>query len=460
MTGLPAPGALAQVNEDLDRMLAVADAELSTRYRGDGYGSGPVHTAYVPAHRFEHGTVAAWGEQAHAAIGEFAPGPAELAAVTGIDQALAADVRPLVLAKLAAQPIEDLRIDFEDGYGARADDTEDAHARAAARALAAELSEDTAPPRCGVRVKSLEAATRRRAVRTLEVFLTALLETGRPLPAGLVITLPKVTSPAQVAAMDVLCQRLESACGLGRDRRLGFEIQVETPQVILGSDGAATIARCVHAAPDRLAGLHFGTYDYSAALGIAAGYQSLEHPAADYAKAVMQVAVAGTGVRLSDGSSAVLPAGGRDQVTAAWRLHARLVRRSLERGFYQGWDLHPNQLVSRYTATYAFYREGLPVAAGRLRDYAARAADGQEEPGHGPGAGRFPAERAELRGVHRGRGDRADRADRGRAEVHRPARPGRGQGRRVNGGPPGAGAGPGAGGWSGVLGPGPGRRRS
>ena len=389
MTGLPEPGALAQVSEDLDRMLAVADAELSTRYRGDGYGTGPVHTAYVPAHRFEAGTVAAWSERALAAMAEYAPGPGELAAVTGIGAALAAEVRPLVLAKLARQPIEDLRIDFEDGYGARADDTEDAHARAAARALAAALGEDTAPSRFGVRVKSLEAPTRRRAVRTLEMFLTALLETGRPVPPGLLITLPKVTSPAQVAAMDVLCQRLEAACGLGRRQRLGFEIQVETPQVILGPDGAATIARCVHAAPDRLAGLHFGTYDYGAALRIAPGYQSLEHPAADYAKAVMQVAVAGTGVRLSDGSSAVLPAGGRDQVTAAWRLHARLVRRSLERGFYQGWDLHPLQLVSRYTATYAFYREGLPLAAGRLRDYASRSADGQEEPATARALGGF-----------------------------------------------------------------------
>ncbi|HEX9063873.1 MAG TPA: aldolase/citrate lyase family protein [Streptosporangiaceae bacterium] len=380
MTGLPQPGALEYLHEELDQLLAVADAELSSQYRGDGYELGPVHTAYVPAHRFEHGTVAEWGARAVAAVEEFAPDPAGLAVATGIEAAVAAEVFPLVLAKLGRQPIEDLRIDFEDGYGVRADDTEDAHARAAARALAAALGADTAPPCCGIRVKSLEPPTRRRAVRTLEVFCTALLDAGRPLPSGLRITLPKVTSPAQVAAMDLVCRRLETACGTGRGQRLQFEIQVEMPQVVMGSDGAATIARCVHAAPERLAGLHFGTYDYSAALGIAAGYQSMEHPAADYAKAVMQVAAAGTGVRLSDGSSAVLPVGGRDQVTAAWRLHARLVRRSLERGFYQGWDLHPGQLVSRYAATYAFYREGLGAATGRLRAHAGPAADGQEEP--------------------------------------------------------------------------------
>src|SRR3954452_7564450 len=99
----------------------------------------------------------------------------------------------------------------------------------------------------------------------------------------------------------------------------------------------------VSAAEGRCTGLHYGTYDYSAALGISAAHQSMEHPAADHAKAVMQVAAAGTGVRLSDGSTNILPVGDRTAVHAAWRLHARLVRRSLERGFYQGWDLHPAQ---------------------------------------------------------------------------------------------------------------------
>jgi len=122
--------------------------------------------------------------------------------------------------------------------------------------------------------------------------------------------------------------------------------------------------------------LHYGTYDYSAACGIAAGYQSTEHPVADHAKAVMQVAAAGTGVRLSDGSTNVLPVGDAPAVRRAWELHARLVRRSLERGFYQGWDLHPAQLPTRYAATYAFFRDGLPAAADRLRAYLDRRESG------------------------------------------------------------------------------------
>jgi citrate lyase beta subunit len=182
------------------------------------------------------------------------------------------------------------------------------------------------------------------------------------------VTLPKVTDVEQVRAFLPVLDALEQAHGL----RLDLEIQVETPQAVLGSDGALTAARLVHAAGPRLTGLHYGTYDYSAALGIAAAHQSSDHPAADFAKLAMQVAVAGTGARAVDGSTNVLPVGSTQQVHAAWRVHAGLVRRALERGLYQGWDLHPAQLVTRYTATYAFFRAALPAAAARLGAYLER----------------------------------------------------------------------------------------
>ena len=375
--------ALRELAADLDELLAVSDAQLATGYPGESGGAQPVHTVYVPAHKFGADTVRLWGSQALAALEEFASGPADFAAAFDLRPELAEQVLPLVFSKLATRPIEDLRIDFEDGYGTRSDGTEDSHARAAARALTAVLSGDGAPWFAGLRCKSLEAKTRRRAIKTIDEFLGAFWENGVDLPPGFLITLPKVTSAAQVSAMTVLCQRFESAYGVRHPRQLSFEIQVEMPQLIVGPDGAATIAQCVRAGRGRLVGLHYGTYDYSAALGVSVAYQSLEHPAADYAKAVMQVAAAGTGVRVSDGSSNVLPVGTREEVIGAWRLHARLVRRSLERGFYQGWDLHPAQLVSRYAATYGFYREGLGVATGRLRAYAERAAVGLEEPATG-----------------------------------------------------------------------------
>ena len=399
---------------ELDAMLAPADQALAEGYPGERPGRQPVHTVYVPADRFEPDLAAQWGQAALGALADCAPGPAEFGAAMDMPAGLASQVLPLVQAKLAAEPVEDLRLDFEDGYGDRGDAAEDAEARAAAGALAAAVAAGTAPPFTGLRCKSLEAATRRRAIATLDVFLGELLSHG-PLPDGFVITLPKVSSADQVRAMVRLCGRLEEARDL-EPGRLRFEVQVETPQLVLGADGAAGVARCVHAGGGRLTGLHYGTYDYSAALGIAAGHQSMDHLAADHARAVMQVAAAGTGVRLSDGSTNVLPAGSCEAVLAAWRLHSRLVRRSLERGFYQGWDLHPGHLVSRYAASYAFFRADLPAAAARLTSYldtqhstaAVRSSAGRSGaasragagPGRtaGPGAGR-PEEPATVRAL-------------------------------------------------------------
>ena len=371
---MTAPRLGAAVLDDLDRRLAPADADLAARYPGDAGARQPVHTVYVPADQMAAGLPADWGARALAALEEHAPGATALAEATAVDLALVERVFPGVLAKLEREPVEDLRLDFEDGYGPRPDAEEDAHATGAARALAGALARAAAPPYTGLRNNCLEAPTRRRGVRTLDLLLGGLVAEGR-LPDGFVVTLPKVTDVRQVEAMVVVCGLLEEAYGLP-EGRLRFEIQVETPQSILAADGTATVARMVHAAGGRCSGLHYGTYDYSAACGIAAAYQSMEHPAADHAKAVMQVAAAGTGVRLSDGSTNVLPVGDTATVHAAWRLHARLVRRSLERGYWQGWDMHPAQLPTRYLATYAFFGEGLPAAAARLRAYAERTAGG------------------------------------------------------------------------------------
>ncbi len=219
-------------------------------------------------------------------------------------------------------------------------------------------------------MKSLEPAVRHRGLATLALFLDALLDRVA-LPAGFRITLPKVSSVRQVQAMVECCAMLESRYGLA-DGQLRFEIQIETPQAILGPDGTALVAPMISAAAGRCAGLHYGTYDYSASLGIAAAFQSLAHPAADHAKAVLQVAAAETGIAVSDGSTNVLPVGDTAAVRQAWQLHADLVRRSLERGFYQGWDLHPAQLASRYAATFRFFTDGLAAAQARLAAYQAR----------------------------------------------------------------------------------------
>ena len=375
----PAPGSPGAGRLDaafllgIDRRLADADRLVAARYPGDAGDRQPLHTVYVPADQAGSDTPARWGASALQVLAAAVPDAASAAEVTGLD-GIDDDVHRLVRAKLAAQPVEDLRVDFEDGYGARPDAEEDAAATSAGAALAGLLTAPGGPSFAGIRFKSLEPSTRWRGLRTLDLVLGALLDAG-PLPDGFLVTLPKVTSTDQVLAMAEVCERLEDLYGLGAGA-LRFEIQVETAQAILGADGVATVAVLVHAAGRRCVGLHYGTYDYSAACDVAAAYQSLDHAVADHAKAVMQVAAAGTGVRLSDGSTIVVPAGSPEQVRDALRLHARLVRRSLERGYYQGWDMHPGHLVTRYLAAYAFFREGLPAAADRLRRYLSRAGGG------------------------------------------------------------------------------------
>jgi citrate lyase beta subunit len=346
---------IAGLIADLDQNLAGADAALASGYPGDADGRQPVHTLYVPADQYTARTVHDYGRTAQTCVIGAA---SDFLDVIGGDEALL----DRVLRKLEDEPVEDLRIDFEDGYGTRPDDEEDAAARSAARALRESLDAGEASPFSGIRFKSMERHTRARGIRTLATFLEALGQ----LPEGFVVTLPKVTSVAQVEAMVMAAERLEPAPGT-----LRFEIQVETPQAVVGPDGTALVARMIHAAAGRCTGLHYGTYDYSASLGVSAAFQSLEHPVADHAKEVMQAAAAGTGVRVADGSTNQVPVGEPAEVREAWALHLRLVTRSLERGIYQGWDLHPAQLPTRFAANYVFYRRGLEAAGRRLRAYLA-----------------------------------------------------------------------------------------
>lgn len=359
------------VLRELDELLAPADAALAAGWPGEPAARQPVHTLYLPADSPLCGRNVLERVRAAALAAVADEDAASMARVTGLGAGVVAEVWPRVLAKLEHQPVEDLRLDLEDGYGTRTDAEEDAAAAAVGDVLGS-LGGAGAPLARGVRVKSLERGTRRRGVRSLDLVLGGF---GGRLPARFVVTLPKVTSVEQVRAMALLCERLEAAHALPAGD-LRFEVQVETPQAVLGADGTATVARAVHAARGRCVGLHFGTYDYSTSLGVAPAHQAMDHPVAEHAKDLMQVAAAQTGVRVSDGSTNVLPVGDRDHVERAWALHARLVGRSLERGIYQGWDLHPAQLPTRYLATFAFFRSGLGVTVERLRRYLDRQAGG------------------------------------------------------------------------------------
>ncbi|WP_369812846.1 aldolase/citrate lyase family protein [Frankia sp. R43] len=366
--GAVVPTLSADTTAALTATLGRLDAELAARHPGDPGTRQPVHTCYVPADRVHPDIVGEWGRAAREALTRHAPDPDTLALVTlgGSAAALAADVYTHVSRTLAAEPVQDLRVDLEDGYGIRADSAEDADAVAAARAMRSAAAAGTLPACYGLRPKSLDAAVRARGLRSLDLFLTTLAGDDGP-PPGLVVTLPKVSAPEQVVVFCDVLTSLEHQLGIGP---VALEIQVETPAAVMG------LPALVAAAPGRLTGLHVGTYDYSAALGISAADQASDHPAVELATALMQLAAAGTGVRVADGSSNLLPVGAAADVHAGWRRHGELVRRAWSRGLYQGWDLHPAQLVSRHAAVAGCLLRGLPDALRRLADYAAARASG------------------------------------------------------------------------------------
>ena len=357
-----------------DATLAHADNLLSTKYRGDFGGRQPIHTCYVPADKLTAATPAQWGAIAMQTMDEHTPTAKALATAVGADVGGIEEIFDRIKAKIKTGPIEDLRIDFEDGYGRRGDAAEEKDLSAALVAFT-----EIKTPFIGIRMKALEAVTRDRGLKTLDQFIAGILSHGK-YPENFIITLPKVTFPEQVDVMVAALEVIEKAHGLTAGT-IRFEIQIETTQAIMDQNGSVTAAQYIDRAKGRLSAFHYGTYDYSAAAGISSAYQALDHPAADYAKNVLQVATAGTTVRISDGSTNILPIGTTADVHAAMHNHYRLVRRSLERGIYQGWDLHGSQLPTRIAANWIFYRDGLASASLRLRNYLNSAASGtMDEP--------------------------------------------------------------------------------
>ncbi len=356
------------------KALAGIDNLLASKFRGDFGGRQPIHTCYIPADKFSKNILNEWGSIALSTIQDHTPTASAFAAATGADAKIVEEIWPRFIEKIENEPIEDLRIDFEDGYGRRGDTEEEKDLQNAL--IAFNLVKI---PFIGIRMKSMESITRSRALKTLDQFVTGILAQG-PLPSNFVITLPKVTFVEQVEVMVLALEEIEKKHNLPFGT-IRFEIQIETTQAIIGPDGQVSAAKFIDASLGRLSAFHYGTYDYLAAAGISPAYQSLDHPAADFAKSVLQVVTAGTSIRLSDGSTNILPIGETSAVHAAMHNHYRLVRRSLERGFYQGWDLHGSQIPTRIAANWIFYREGLSAAAQRLSTYLGKAESGtMEEP--------------------------------------------------------------------------------
>jgi citrate lyase beta subunit len=381
----------AELNELLGRLKA-PNRLVAERYPIEADRRQPVHTVYGGAHLFKSDSARKLGAIGLRTLDEYGSDPVEFAETIGlaVDPDMARAIHQRVRAKLTREPVEDFRIDFEDGYGNRSDQEEDGHAAQAAVEAAKGMAEGTLPPFCGIRIKPFSDELARRSLRTLDIFLTNMAREGRgQVPSNFVVTLPKITSPEQVDALGRALEQLEQRLRLAPGK-LVMEFMVETTQSIVGIDGALNLPRLLDAARGRCVAAHFGTYDYTASCNITASHQRMRHPACDFAKHMMQIAYSGRGIWLSDGATTIMPvpvhrptgaaltagqeAENRRSVHEAWRLHVADIQHSLIGGFYQGWDLHPGQLPTRYAAVYAFFQQGLAAASLRLKTFVSRAA--------------------------------------------------------------------------------------
>ncbi|MGH7178367.1 MAG: DUF6986 family protein [Tepidisphaeraceae bacterium] len=364
------------VIDELTKPLARANADFARLYPGESGARQPVHTVYGGAHLFKSDTASRLGAAALASLEQSAPDANTFARAIGIPdpEKLGGVVFERVREKLKREPVEDFRIDFEDGYGNRSDTEEDSHAVSVAAEVALGMSAGKLPPFIGIRVKPFTEELRNRSMRTMDIFLTSVLErSGGKLPDRFVITLPKVVMSRQVDALCDVLDRLESSLSLAAGS-LRFELMIETTQSILDADGRSTLPLLLRASRGRCVGAHFGVYDYTASCSITAAHQHMRHSACDFARHMMQVAFAGTGIRLSDGATNVMPIGDAATVHRAWKRHFDDIRHSLTNAYYQGWDLHPAQLPTRYAAVFSFFLEGLDSASDRLRNFVEKAA--------------------------------------------------------------------------------------
>ncbi len=402
--------------------LQTANSAFAKAYPGDSSARQPVHTVYGGAQLFKSDTAPKMGGLSLRSLDAYAPSfvsfakavgfkgaetlPESLAEIDALTAQLAQDPEAVrrafpaawlaytvfnrVVSKLNREAVEDFRIDFEDGYGNRPDAEEDFHAVQAAEEVAKGMKAGTLPPYIGIRIKPFNEELRARSLRTLDIFVTTLVERLGGLPENFVVTLPKVTIPEQVTALVEILRLLEIQTKLPTNA-LKFELMVETPQAILNRQGQSTLPLLIEASAGRCVGAHFGTYDYTAGCNVTAAYQMMTHPVCDFARHVMQVSFAGSGIMLSDGATNVMPVAphrakegqeltidqvneNRNVVHRAWKLHFDDIQHSLRHAYYQGWDLHPAQLPTRYAAVYAFFLEGLEPASIRLKNFIDKAA--------------------------------------------------------------------------------------
>ena len=178
---------------EAEASLREANLQFASEHPGESPGRQPVHTVYGGAQLFASDSVPKLGSIALRAMDQYAPDAATLGKAVGIsDHPALSTIDQRVREKLKREPIEDFRIDFEDGYGNRPDTEEDHHCSVVADELAKGIAAGTLSPFIGMRVKPLNEELRARSIRTLDLVMTRLVE-GGAIPDRWVVSIPKIT---------------------------------------------------------------------------------------------------------------------------------------------------------------------------------------------------------------------------------------------------------------------------
>ena len=396
-----------RIKQSLEEMEQV-NKEFHQIYPGVMRERQPLHTVYGGAHLFKFNVAERLGGVAKKHLADHAPSSWTLARALRLDgwqklpdtakeaEALFAEkissavnqpawfantVYKRVTDKLDREPVEDFRIDFEDGFGVRSNKEEDDTAKTAAAETAKGMKEKCLPPFIGIRIKDFDTAPR-RAIRTLDIYLGELLDkSGGKLPNNFVITLPKVFVTEHVICLVDVLEELESRYKL-KPGSLRIEVMIELTQSIISHRGVTAVWNFVKQSRGRCRGVHFGTYDYTASCDIIADMQTMDNPTCDFAKHVMQVSLMRSQVMLSDGSTNIMPvplypqpensaqaSANTARIHEAWRLQYSHILHSLRSGFYQGWDLHPGQIIVRYATCYAFFLRSFSAMVERMQNF-------------------------------------------------------------------------------------------
>jgi len=170
--------------ETLLNELRAANLKFQQTYPGDKPDRQAVHTVYGGANLFKSDTCVRMGEIALKNLQTYAPNFVELAkvlhlkghehlphSIKDIEELtarldamgeaerkkehawLSYSVYNKMVKKLQTEAVEDFRIDFEDGFGNRPDDEEDATAVNAANEVAKGMQDKTLSPFIGIRIK-------------------------------------------------------------------------------------------------------------------------------------------------------------------------------------------------------------------------------------------------------------------------------------------------------------------